>query len=144
MKVSSSIHAGHARLEPMSHRVKRPKPLPDPPPIDEDLAQAVAMTSQAFATASRVRILGRLWQSPATVSRLAVDVGMEQSAVSHQLRLLRHLRLVRGTRDGRTTVYSLLDDHVAVMLNEAIYHVEHLRLGGDLEPAESPEEVGHA
>ena len=126
----------------MSHRVKRPQPLPDPPSIDDDLAQAVAMTSQAFATPSRVRILGRLWQGPATVSLLAVDVGMEQSALSHQLRFLRHLRLVRARRDGRTTVYSLMDDHVAVMLNEAIYHVEHLRLGRDLDPAKSRGEVG--
>lgn len=119
----------------MSHRVKRPQPLPDAPSIDDDLAQAVAMTSQAFATPSRVRILGRLWKSPATVSLLAIDVGMEQSAVSHQLQILRHLRLVRPRREGRTTIYALMDDHVAVMLNEAIYHVEHLRLGGDPERA---------
>jgi DNA-binding transcriptional ArsR family regulator len=59
---------------------------------------------------------------------VADDIGMEQSAVSHQLRLLRHLNLVRAKREGRTIVYSLRDDHVATMLNEAIYHVEHLRM----------------
>jgi DNA-binding transcriptional ArsR family regulator len=52
---------------------------------------------------------------------------MEQSAVSHQLRLLRHLNLVRAQREWRTIVSSLRDDHVAIMLNEAIYHIEHLR-----------------
>lgn len=88
----------------------------------------MAQTSQAFATPSRVRILVRLWQGPATVSVLAADTGLQQSAVSHQLRVLRHLRLVHARRDGRTIVYALRDDHVAIMLNEAIYHVEHLRL----------------
>jgi ArsR family transcriptional regulator, nickel/cobalt-responsive transcriptional repressor len=54
---------------------------------------------------------------------------MEQSAVSHQLRLLRHLGLVTGTRHGKSTVYALYDDHVAMLLDEAVYHSEHLRLG---------------
>ena len=54
---------------------------------------------------------------------------MEQSAVSHQLRVLRHLGLVVGERRGRSVVYSLHDDHVAVLLDEAVYHVEHVRLG---------------
>ena len=67
---------------------------------------------------------------------------MEQSAVSHQLRLLRHLDLVRTKRVGRTIVYSLRDDHVAIMLNEAIYHVEHVRL--DSRMAEVEGEVSEA
>lgn len=54
---------------------------------------------------------------------------MEASAVSHQLRLLRHLGLVVGRREGRRAHYALHDVHVAVLLDEAIGHVEHLRLG---------------
>jgi DNA-binding transcriptional ArsR family regulator len=54
---------------------------------------------------------------------------MEQSAVSHQLRLLRNLGLVGDERHGRTIVYSLYDNHVAQLLDEAVYHAEHLRLG---------------
>lgn len=54
---------------------------------------------------------------------------MEQSAVSHQLRLLRALSLVSGTRQGRRIEYSLYDNHVAQLLDEAVYHIEHLRLG---------------
>jgi DNA-binding transcriptional ArsR family regulator len=54
---------------------------------------------------------------------------MEQSAVSHQLRVLRHLGLVVGNRSGQRIVYSLYDNHVAMLLDEAIYHSEHLRLG---------------
>lgn len=54
---------------------------------------------------------------------------MEQSACSHQLRLLRNLGLVVGERRGRSVVYALHDDHVAGLLDQAVYHVEHLRLG---------------
>jgi len=54
---------------------------------------------------------------------------MEQSAVSHQLRLLRNLGLVEGQREGRRIIYSLYDDHVAELIEQAIYHAEHVRLG---------------
>ena len=54
---------------------------------------------------------------------------MEQSAVSHQLRLLRNLGLVTGTRAGKSIVYALYDSHVAALLDQAVYHIEHLRLG---------------
>ncbi len=53
---------------------------------------------------------------------------MEQSAVSHQLRVLRHLRLVIGERNGRSVLYALHDSHVGVLLEEATNHVAHLRL----------------
>lgn len=97
--------------------------------IDGDLARTVAETMHALATPSRVRILGRLRESPCSVGELAASVEMEQSAVSHQLRLLRHLRLVVGERNGRTIVYRLHDSHVGVLLEEALYHIEHIRLG---------------
>ena len=54
---------------------------------------------------------------------------MEPSAVSHQLRLLRHLGLVTGHRDGRHVRYDLYDDHVGELLEQAISHAEHLRMG---------------
>jgi ArsR family transcriptional regulator, nickel/cobalt-responsive transcriptional repressor len=84
---------------------------------------------QALAAASRVRILGRLRESSCSVGELAAAVCMEQSAVSHQLRLLRHLGLVVGERRGRQTVYALHDSHVADLLDQAVFHVEHVRLG---------------
>jgi ArsR family transcriptional regulator, nickel/cobalt-responsive transcriptional repressor len=61
---------------------------------------------------------------------------MEQSAVSHRLRLLRNLGLVTGTRSGQNIVYSLYDDHVAMLLCQAVYHIEHLRLGITDAPAQ--------
>jgi DNA-binding transcriptional ArsR family regulator len=100
-----------------------------PDGLDTEFAGVVAQTMQALATPSRLRILGRLHAGACSVNELADAVGMESSAVSHQLRLLRHLGLVVGRRDGRRVVYDLYDDHVGEMLEQAISHVEHLRAG---------------
>lgn len=97
--------------------------------LDHATAVKVAEVMQALATPSRVRILGRLRDGACAVNVLAAAVGMEPSAVSHQLRVLRHLRLVIGERHGREMVYALHDAHVAVLLDEAVFHVEHVRLG---------------
>ena len=96
--------------------------------IDVETAREVAEAMQALATPSRVLILARLREGPCSVGELAEAVGMEQSAVSHQLRVLRHLRLVVGQRSGRHVLYDLHDSHVGVLLEEATYHVAHLRL----------------
>jgi ArsR family transcriptional regulator, nickel/cobalt-responsive transcriptional repressor len=108
-----------------------------PSELDWGLTQAVAETMQALATPSRLRILGRLHARPCPVNELAVAVGMEASAVSHQLRVLRHLGLVVGRRDGRQIVYDLYDDHVSELLEQAIGHVEHLRQGRSREAVEA-------
>jgi len=96
---------------------------------DPGYARAAAESIQALATPSRLRILARLHGGAASVNELAEAVGMEPSAVSHQLRLLRHLGLVVGERAGRQVVYELHDDHVGELLTEAVAHVEHVRLG---------------
>jgi len=100
-----------------------------PEDLDVGFAAVVAETMQALAAPSRVRILGRLHAGACSVNELAEAVGMESSAVSHQLRLLRHLGLVVGHRDGRRVVYDLYDDHVGELLEQAISHVEHVRAG---------------
>ncbi len=97
--------------------------------LDAATAHEVAQTMQALATPSRVRILGQLRQSPRAVGELAEAVAMERSAVSQQLRVLRHLGLVIGERHGRNIVYALHDSHVADLLDQAVFHIEHLRLG---------------
>ncbi|GAA3661109.1 ArsR family transcriptional regulator [Lentzea atacamensis] len=100
-----------------------------PAQLDAESAATVAATLQALATPSRLRILTRLRHGACSVGELADAVEMEQSAVSHQLRLLRALGLVTGTRQGRSIVYNLYDNHVAMLLDEAVYHIEHLGLG---------------
>lgn len=97
--------------------------------LDSDALAHVATTLQALATPSRLMILTELRQGSCSVTELAEAIGLEQSLVSHQLRLLRNLGLVTGTRSGRSIVYSLYDRHVAQLLDEAVYHSEHLRLG---------------
>lgn len=92
-------------------------------------AADVAATLQALATPSRLRILTRLQEGPCAATELADAVGMEQSACSHQLRLLRNLGLVTTERQGRSVIYALYDNHVADLLEQALHHVEHLRLG---------------
>lgn len=105
----------------------------------------VAATLQALATPSRLYILARLQEGPCAVGELAEAVGMEASACSHQLRLLRNLGLVTGERQGRSIVYSLYDNHVAELLDQALYHVEHLRLGihDTAPPTAVPTATGH-
>jgi ArsR family transcriptional regulator, nickel/cobalt-responsive transcriptional repressor len=104
--------------------------------LDEETAGVVAKTMQALATPSRVRILSRLGAGPCSVGELTEAVEMEQSAVSQQLRVLRHLGLVVGERRGRSVIYALHDDHVGVLLAEAVSHTEHLRLGLTSSPHE--------
>jgi ArsR family transcriptional regulator, nickel/cobalt-responsive transcriptional repressor len=99
--------------------------------LDPATAESVAEAMQALATPSRVRLLARLCEGPCSVGSLASSVGLEQSLVSHQLRLLRHLGLVRRVRDGRLSVYELHDEHVAVLLAEAVHHVDHTRLADE-------------
>ena len=114
----------------------------DTPPavLDAGTAATVAATLQALATPSRLLILARLRQGPCAVTELAEAVSMEQSAVSHQLRLLRNLGLVTGKRSGKRIVYGLYDNHVAMLLDEAVYHSEHLRLGvSDTRPSTRPD-----
>ena len=96
---------------------------------DASYARAAADSIQALSAPSRLRILARLHAGPASVNDIADAVGMESSAVSHQLRLLRHLGLVIGERDGRQVVYALHDDHVGELLEQVVSHIEHVRLG---------------
>ncbi len=112
--------------------------------IDADLAEEVAETMQALATPSRVRILARLREAPCSVTDLAADVELEPSAVSHQLRVLRHLGLVSGRRDGNRVIYSLHDDHVGDLVAQAIYHVEHIHVAAQAARAARPKQAPRA
>lgn len=111
-----------------------------PPTIDAESARAVAERMQVLASPSRVQILGRLKQGPCSVGALAEAVGMEPSAVSHQLRSLRQLGLVIGERRGKQVIYGLHDSHVAELLDQALFHVQHLTLGAR-EPLDTPAEA---
>jgi DNA-binding transcriptional ArsR family regulator len=103
--------------------------VPRRPPLTDTSAAALAETFKVLGDATRVRILDALSRSELCVHDVALRVGISESAVSHQLRLLRALGLVTGRRDGRRVVYRLYDDHVAQLLDQAVHHIEHLRIG---------------
>ena len=86
-------------------------------------------TFQALADATRARILYALTQRPMCVRDLAILVGVSESGVSHQLRLLRGRRLVKPRREGNIIYYVVDDHHVAALFKEADYHVDHVRQG---------------
>ena len=76
-----------------------------------------------FGDTTRMRILYALLESEMCVCAIAEYLGMTQSAISHQLALLKRARLVRPRRDGRTVFYSLADSHVRIMLDQGMEHV---------------------
>ena len=113
----------------MGHGVDQKQRASSRERLDAVGAASVATMLQALATPSRLLILARLVEGPCAASQLAEAAGLERSACSHQLRLLKNLGLVVSERHGRSMVYALYDHHVAELLDQAIFHVEHLRLG---------------
>lgn len=93
--------------------------------IDDLTALRCAETFKALSDPTRVRIVSLLADAELCVCDLAAALGMSQSAVSHQLRTLRDLRLVRWRREGRQIFYTLDDDHVADLFHRALDHVAH-------------------
>lgn len=94
-------------------------------PLGSEAAAAIAETMQAISAPSRVRLLYALREGEHSVGELAEVTGLTQPAASQQLRILRHLRLVAGQRDGQTVRYRLHDDHVGTLLDEIRNHVDH-------------------
>lgn len=93
--------------------------------FSSEQAEKVAQVMSGLSTAVRVRILAHLLDSPATVTELTQDLGLSQAAVSNHLRILRHLNLAKGTREGKNVVYSLPDNHVHTMISEIFEHIQH-------------------
>lgn len=103
-------------------RVARTIPLPV---LDERTAAKVAELFAAFSDTSRVRIISALADCEMNVGALAEAVGISESAVSHHMRGLRQMRLVRARKDGRQVFYCLDDDHVADLFRQGLDHVRH-------------------
>jgi len=98
--------------------------------VAADAVDALAETFRALGDPTRVRILDALSHGELCVCDLAAVLRLSQSAVSHQLRLLRGLRLVRPRRDGRVVFYSLDDQHIMAILRQTLQHVDEDRQGG--------------
>lgn len=93
--------------------------------IDDQTAVRLAETFKALSDPTRVRLIAALRDAEVCVGDLARALGLEQSAVSHQLRLLRALQIVRARRVGRHVYYALDDDHVRGLFAQGIDHIRH-------------------
>lgn len=94
--------------------------------LDNPTASRLADTFKALSDPTRVRIVSLLVGAELCVCDMAAALGMSQSAISHQLRTLRDLRLVRRRREGRQIYYTLDDEHVADLFRLSRDHVAHV------------------
>ncbi|MGQ9600577.1 MAG: ArsR/SmtB family transcription factor [Anaerolineae bacterium] len=118
-------------MEPEHNTVHDPVSEPGQPiagrQINNQTAIRLAKTFKALSDPTRVRIISLLLDQELCVFDLATALGISQSAVSHQLRILRDLWLVRWRREGRQIFYTLDDEHVADLYWCALNHVLHER-----------------
>lgn len=92
-------------------------------PNDNDLYE-LAEFFRVFGDSTRIRILYSLLDGEKCVQDISQSLALTQSAVSHQLQILRANRLVKYRRDGKTVYYTLADDHIFSIINQGIEHIE--------------------
>ena len=92
--------------------------------LDEDELIEMAELFKMFGDSTRIKILCGLFEGEKCVQEITEATGSSQSAVSHQLRLLKQARLVRSRRNGKQVCYTLADDHVKTILGMAKEHLE--------------------
>ena len=93
--------------------------------LDETAAAQLAELFRALSDTSRVRLLSVLTAGEMNVGAMAELVGISESAVSHHMRGLRQMRLVRARKEGRQVFYCLDDDHIAELFQRGLDHVQH-------------------
>ena len=91
---------------------------------DEDELYDLAELFKVFGDSTRIRILFVLFEAEVCVCDLAQVLNMTQSAISHQLKILKQNHLVKNRREGKSIFYSLADDHVRTMIAQGLEHVE--------------------
>ena len=132
MKYCSTLHTipgvSHFEKSPPDARLLEPRDVlggGEMGVVDERVAALMG----ALSSPTRIRALFALLEAgELSAGDLAKAIGMSDSATSHQLRVLRDLGLVERRREGRRAFYSLADGHLAVLLKEALYHVDHGRI----------------
>ena len=91
---------------------------------DEERLYDLAELFKVFGDSTRIRILYVLFESELCVCDIAELLNMSQSAISHQLRILKQARLVRARREGKTVYYFLADDHVRAINGQGMEHID--------------------
>jgi ArsR family transcriptional regulator len=92
--------------------------------LDEHTAAHVAELFRAFSDTSRVRILSAIVEQEVNISTLAEMVGLTESAVSHHMRGLRMMRLVKARREGKEVYYSVDDPHIIALFQQGVRHIQ--------------------
>lgn len=92
--------------------------------LDEHSAARVAELFRAFSDTSRVRILSAIIEHEMNVTQLAELVGVTESAISHHMRGLRQMRLVKARRDGKEVFYFVDDPHIITLFQQGVRHVK--------------------
>ena len=92
--------------------------------IEENELFDLAELFKVFGDSTRIRILYKLSDKEICVQEIADSLGMTQSAISHQLKILKQSKLIKSRRDGKSILYSLADDHVRSIINQGLEHVE--------------------
>ncbi len=91
--------------------------------LDEDELYDLAELFKVFGDSTRIRILFVLFEAEVCVCDLAESLHMTQSAISHQLKILKQSKLVKGRREGKSVFYSLADSHVRTIIAQGIEHI---------------------
>lgn len=92
--------------------------------LDEDELYDLAEIFKVFGDSTRIKILYVLFESEMCVCDIAQLLNMNQSAISHQLKILKQNRLVKSRREGKAVFYSLADGHVRTIINQGLEHIE--------------------
>lgn len=101
----------------MTEEIKKKMP-------QEELVEELATFYKVFGDATRVKILCVLLMSEICVCDLAECLDMTQSAISHQLRILKQMKLVKNRREGKTVYYSLADSHIQNIISQGMEHIQ--------------------
>lgn len=95
--------------------------------MSDEALYDIADFFKALGDSTRMKILTALLSHEACVTELSEAIGLGQSAISHQLRVLRQNNLVKFRKEGKSTFYALDDSHVRLLLSQAVEHVLHTR-----------------
>ena len=93
--------------------------------IKEEFLYDLAELFKVFGDSTRIRIINTLLNRELCVGDISNILGISQSAISHQLRILKNAKIVRNKRDGKSIFYSLYDNHVEKIFNIGLEHIKH-------------------
>ena len=92
-------------------------------PVETELYD-LAELFKVFGDSTRIRILFELFEKEESVGDIAEALNMTQSAISHQLKILKQSKLIKARREGKSMFYSLADDHITTILSQGLDHIE--------------------